>query len=207
MTRAFPSAGQGGEGARTLTTGQPESGAAPGPGDDGGPGAHPLDQILHRAFSQISAEAFITDFVRQAMEANRFRGNPPASQFAIDHLKESTLAEDSSESCTVCQDLMEQGAVTLSMPCAHAFHKDCLMPWLQEHNTCPVCRCEVESHCARYNQQNFDKLKGELGTETVSACADCPMRGSCSQPWQSAAADSNTWSAGRMLADQRAEDG
>ena len=41
------------------------------------------------------------------------------------------------------------------------------MPWLQEHNTCPICRCEIESHCPRYNQQNFDKLKGELGKETV----------------------------------------
>ena len=39
----------------------------------------------------------------------------------------STLADDSSESCTVRQDLMEPGVVTLSMPCAHAFHKECLM--------------------------------------------------------------------------------
>lgn len=129
---------------------------------------HPLDQILQRAFSQISAEAFITDFVRQAIEANRYRGNPPASQFGIDHLKEETTLEACSEACTVCQDVMEQGAVTLTMPCGHGFHKDCLMPWLQEHNTCPVCRCEIESHCPRYNQQNFDKLKGELDKETIS---------------------------------------
>jgi hypothetical protein len=143
----------------------------------GGHNSHPFDQIFHRAFSQISAEAFITDFVRQAIEAHRFRGNPPASKFAIDHLKESTTIEESTEACTVCQDLVEQGAVTLSMPCGHLFHKDCLMPWLQEHNTCPVCRCEIESHCARYNQQNFGKLKGELGTETVRCRAillPCP---------------------------------
>jgi len=149
---------------------------------------HPLDQILQRAFSQISAEAFITDFVRQAIEANRYRGNPPASQFGIDHLKEETTLEACSEACTVCQDVMEQGAVTLTMPCGHGFHKDCLMPWLQEHNTCPVCRCEIESHCPRYNQQNFDKLKGELDKETVSlpvtavACKLFLLCTSCAPP-------------------------
>ena len=69
---------------------------------------HPLDQILQRAFSQISAEAFITDFVRQAIEANRYRGNPPASQFGIDHLKEDTMPHECGEACTVCQELLEQ---------------------------------------------------------------------------------------------------
>ena len=135
----------------------------------GAPGAHPLNHALQRAFTHISAEAFITEFVRQAIEASRSRGNPPASQFAIDHLKETTTEDESKEACTVCQDLVEKGAITLTMPCGHFFHKACLMPWLQEHNTCPVCRCEVESHCARYNQQNFGKLKGELGSETVSS--------------------------------------
>ena len=171
---------EGGEEARTSAASATSARASSTEGLDsefGGPNSHPLDQILNRAFSQISAEAFITDFVRQAIEAHRFRGNPPASQFAIDHLKESTTIEQSTEACTVCQDLVEQGAVTLSMPCGHVFHKDCLMPWLQEHNTCPVCRCEIESHCARYNQQNFGKLKGELCTETVQRRAlllPCP---------------------------------
>lgn len=145
--------------------------APPGPeaGTNSGPESvlSPLDQIFQRV-SHISAEAFITDFVRQAIEAGqRSRGNPPASQFGIDHLKETTLNELSCEACTVCQDVLEKGSVVLTMPCGHYFHKSCLMPWLAEHNTCPVCRCEIESHCPRYNQQNFNKLKGELDAETV----------------------------------------
>ena len=144
-----------------------------------GPGAgltglmpHALDQILHR-LSHVSAEAF-TDIVRQAIEAGRNRSNPPASKYAIEHLKEVTTLEESSEACTVCQDVVEKGAVTLHMPCGHCFHKDCLMPWLAEHNTCPVCRCEVESNSPTYNYSYFDKLKGDLDSETVSAFLACP---------------------------------
>ena len=29
------------------------------------------------------------------------------------------------------------------MPCSHLFHDECLVPWLERHNTCPVCRFEL----------------------------------------------------------------
>eukprot|EP00293_Proteomonas_sulcata_P012362 CAMPEP_0184297942 /NCGR_PEP_ID=MMETSP1049-20130417/8808_1 /TAXON_ID=77928 /ORGANISM="Proteomonas sulcata, Strain CCMP704" /LENGTH=519 /DNA_ID=CAMNT_0026607899 /DNA_START=117 /DNA_END=1677 /DNA_ORIENTATION=+ len=129
---------------------------------------HPLQQFLQRAFSQLSAEVVVTDLVRRALEANRYRGNPPASQYAIDNLSEATINEPFEEGCPICQDEMSVGGISLSMPCGHSFHRDCLLPWLAEHNTCPVCRCEVESHCPRYNQANYGKLKGMLAKETVS---------------------------------------
>ncbi|EFJ40020.1 hypothetical protein VOLCADRAFT_100265 [Volvox carteri f. nagariensis] len=51
------------------------------------------------------------------------------------------------ELCTVCHDAFEAGGEVVELPCRHCFHEDCIMPWLQEQNTCPVCRTRLgEGH-------------------------------------------------------------
>ena len=37
----------------------------------------------------------------------------------------------------------EAGEEWKVLPCSHAFHTDCILPWVSEHNTCPVCRAEL----------------------------------------------------------------
>ncbi|RUS34962.1 hypothetical protein BC938DRAFT_477411 [Jimgerdemannia flammicorona] len=50
------------------------------------------------------------------------------------------------ESCTVCKDVFHiSGSKITKMPCGHFFDKDCIVPWLELHNTCPMCRAEVET--------------------------------------------------------------
>ena len=45
--------------------------------------------------------------------------------------------------CCVCLDDFEMGTVGKQMPCKHIFHSDCLLPWLQLHSSCPVCRYQL----------------------------------------------------------------
>tara|TARA_Y100000389_G_scaffold198292_1_gene234519 strand:- start:8182 stop:8544 length:363 start_codon:yes stop_codon:yes gene_type:complete len=49
--------------------------------------------------------------------------------------------------CTICQKPIKKGEKITRLPCknevSHAFHKDCISPWLQNNNTCPNCRSEV----------------------------------------------------------------
>ena len=44
----------------------------------------------------------------------------------------------------LCQDLTEGEEVRL-LECGHCFHTGCIVPWLELHGTCPVCRKQLGS--------------------------------------------------------------
>lgn len=52
----------------------------------------------------------------------------------------NTQLDESEMECYVCQETYEVGSTCLKLPCSHCFHKECIHPWLKDHNTCPVCR-------------------------------------------------------------------
>ncbi|CAK56300.1 unnamed protein product (macronuclear) [Paramecium tetraurelia] len=89
----------------------------------------------------------LIDFISQN-DPNRY-GSPPASQIAIDSLQKINLQ---SECCTVCQEEY-QTQEAVQMPCQHHFHSDCLIPWLKQHNSCPVCRFELITDDDDYNKR------------------------------------------------------
>jgi hypothetical protein len=45
--------------------------------------------------------------------------------------------------CSVCHEEFLEGNRVAELPCSHCFHQSCLVPWLETHNTCPVCRIDL----------------------------------------------------------------
>lgn len=43
----------------------------------------------------------------------------------------------------MCFDAFTEEDKIYKLPCDHLFHADCIMPWLENHNTCPTCRKEL----------------------------------------------------------------
>ncbi|KAG4152874.1 hypothetical protein ERO13_D04G148600v2 [Gossypium hirsutum] len=96
-------------------------------------------------------------------DPNRY-GTPPASKSAIEALPSVNITKNNLNSefnqCAVCMDDFEEGTEAKQMPCKHLYHKDCLLPWLELHNSCPVCRHELPTDDPDYER----RVRGAQGT-------------------------------------------
>lgn len=56
------------------------------------------------------------------------------------HLRESISDEFDETECQICMDKKKQ----VVLPCTHSFCLTCFQRWSVQHNTCPICRTEIE---------------------------------------------------------------
>ena len=93
----------------------------------------------------FSQEAF-DRIMEQLAEQNQMSTAPgPAAESAIKSLPTKTvekdmLGSDGKAECSICMDDVELGSNVTLLPCTHWFHRDCVVAWLKEHDTCPHCR-------------------------------------------------------------------
>lgn len=108
-------------------------------------------------------------------DPNRY-GTPPASKSAIEGLPnisvtEELLASDSSQ-CAVCKDTFELRESAKQMPCKHIYHSDCILPWLELHNSCPVCRYELPTDDPDYEQRVQGPQLNQNQSSAAAAAGD-----------------------------------
>ena len=102
-------------------------------------------------YSQEALDRIITEL----MEANpQSNAAPPASEEALTKLDRRTvdaqmLGPEGKTECSICIDEVKVGDKAVFLPCKHWFHEDCVVLWLKEHNTCPVCRTPIEKDARR----------------------------------------------------------
>lgn len=82
---------------------------------------------------------------RESIEADDGVNFIPASKSAIEELEKVKL--DSLESatthglsCAICKEGFDQEDEATRLPCLHIYHRDCIVPWLEMNNKCPLCR-------------------------------------------------------------------
>ena len=69
------------------------------------------------------------------------------------------IFNNSDKICSICHD--DENLIILDdtiLECAHAFHTECIAPWLKKENTCPLCRDPISN--SNKNKNNDYKPMG-----------------------------------------------
>lgn len=83
-------------------------------------------------------------------------GNPPAARSVVENLPTVAINEGDLKrnggACAVCKDEVSVGEVVKRLPCLHYYHGDCILPWLEIRNSCPICRFELPTDDLDYER-------------------------------------------------------
>ncbi|KAM7523301.1 hypothetical protein LguiA_013203 [Lonicera macranthoides] len=89
-----------------------------------------VNNVLDRIFSQVDEPIQST--------------TPTAAWFLkslrIVRIKSSILKLYANNGCVICTDSFTVNDKAIRLPCKHVYHKDCIVEWLDQNNTCPLCR-------------------------------------------------------------------
>jgi len=94
------------------------------------------------AWGRGGLDAIITQLLNQMDGA----GPPPMAAENIQSIPTVKINKDQMEkssSCSVCWEDFTEGEEVRLLECGHCFHSGCIVPWLELHGTCPVCRKQL----------------------------------------------------------------
>ncbi|KAL6131493.1 hypothetical protein ACLB2K_069868 [Fragaria x ananassa] len=115
--------------------------------DDGsGSGLRPLPNNMSEFLLGAGFDRLLNQLSQMDLNGIGRFDQRPAAKSAVEslptiELMDSHVADESH--CAVCKEAFELGNEAREMPCKHIYHSDCILPWLAQRNSCPVCRFEL----------------------------------------------------------------
>lgn len=79
-------------------------------------------------------------------------------------LKTTADADDTDETATADQN---EDIVFKVLPCTHAFHDVCILPWLEKTNSCPLCRLELRTDDRAYEEMKRLRARAKQREEDL----------------------------------------
>lgn len=104
-----------------------------------------------------------------------------AKRYAWKKLHQVVLDADLEDDCAVCKDTMRRGEIIRVLPCQHKLHKACVDPWLENNQTCPNCRCNMNCQVCRKLMTDKQTITScgcgyPFHTNCVEFCDKCQIR-------------------------------
>ena len=104
----------------------------------------PMHQQRRRESPRASAENIFEQlFSRMGhSEDAQSQASTGCSEEYIASLPEKNATKE--DTCYICLEPCKEGKDSVELPCKHAFDRDCLSTWLKDHDSCPVCRAQLD---------------------------------------------------------------
>jgi len=139
-----------------------------------------LNQGNGRHGDAVYTQEALDRIITALMEANpQSNAAPPASEDALSKLNRQKVDEKllgnagGNIECTICIEELKVGDDVAHLPCKHWFHDQCVVMWLKEHNTCPICRHPIEeSGSSNQNNSNNGDPGDRAGAHPIRPGGD-----------------------------------
>jgi len=181
----FGGAGGGGPGAQFHFI----NAGAGGPLGAGG-GFHLHGNPGDYAWGRGGLDAIITQLLNHMDGA----GPPPMAKENIQEIPTVKISKEQmekSQSCSVCWEDFTEGEEVKLLECEHCFHSPCIVPWLELHGTCPVCRKELgKSSTEAGAGAGATVVEPEVGAEGAEGGAPSSSSSNPQQPMQTSVSHS-----------------
>ncbi|KAJ8277304.1 hypothetical protein GJAV_G00073770 [Gymnothorax javanicus] len=126
--------------------------------------SNPMDY----AWGANGLDAIITQLLNQFENT----GPPPADREKIKNLPTVQVTQEhvgSGLECPVCKEDYSAGENVRQLPCNHLFHNDCIVPWLEQHDTCPVCRKSLSGQNTATNPPGLSGMNFSSSSSSSSS--------------------------------------
>ncbi|KAL7751071.1 hypothetical protein RI367_003651 [Sorochytrium milnesiophthora] len=97
---------------------------------------HVVDALDYEALLQLSDQI---GYVKQKATDEEIIARLPVLLYT-----EGMVDDPDERQCSICLEAYSAGDVLRKLPCLHAFHETCILPWLKNTSTCPVCRLGID---------------------------------------------------------------
>ena len=74
--------------------------------------------------------------------------------------------------CIICSQEIKNNFLMLNCQCQNSYHKECILPWINQHRNCPTCRRHWRLNPYQQQLKLITEINRRLHLESIGINSD-----------------------------------